>query len=72
MPENYAFFKAAMLSFKELMILSASACFLRSISRTAAGALFTNFSLLSIFNTPIKIRVTNILSFNRFDKVSAR
>ena len=43
-----------MLSFKELMILSASACFLRSISRTAAGALLTNFSLLSFFNTPCR------------------
>ena len=43
-----------MLSFSELMILSASACFLRSISITAAGALFTNFSLPSFFRTPCK------------------
>ena len=50
----FLFFKAAILSFKEAILLSASACFLRSISITLAGALLTNFSLLNFFNTLCK------------------
>ena len=38
-----------MLSFNAAIFVSASACFLRSISMTLAGALLTNFSLLSFF-----------------------
>ena len=47
----FYFFSAAMLSFKAAIFVSASACFLRSISITLAGALLTNFSLLSFFRT---------------------
>lgn len=46
-----AYFSAAMLAFSEAILLSASACFLRSMSMTAAGALLTNFSLLSFLST---------------------
>ena len=48
--ETY-FFKAAMLSSIDLILLSASACFLRSISMTLAGALLTKLSLLNFFMT---------------------
>ena len=40
-----------MLSSIDLILLSASACFLRSISITLAGALLTKLSLLSFFCT---------------------
>ncbi len=50
----FYFFKAAMLSFKAAILVSASACFLRSISITFAGALLTNFSLPSFFKTLFK------------------
>ena len=50
----FYFFSAAMLSFKAAIFVSASACFLRSISITLAGALLTNFSLPSFFNTLCK------------------
>ena len=43
-----------MLSFNIAILASASDCFLRSISITFAGALFTNFSFPSFFNTLCK------------------
>ena len=47
---NY-FLRAAMLSSSDLILLSASACFLRSISTTLAGALLTKRSLPSLART---------------------
>lgn len=48
------FFNAAILSSIDLILLSASACFLRSISITFAGALLTKFSLPNFFMTEAK------------------
>ena len=43
-----------MLSWRELIFDSASACFLRSFSTISGLALATNFSLLSFFITEFK------------------